>query len=60
MLAEKAKQQEDLLVEYDENEARNKDFENEVALLHAQVDSIKDELKVGFGLFPQTALMNNY
>lgn len=47
MLAEKAKQQEEMLVEYDEFEAQNKDRESEVELLRAQVDSIKDELKVG-------------
>ena len=48
MLAEKAKQQEEMLVEYDENEAQHKDLESEVELLRAQVDSMKDELKVGF------------
>lgn len=47
MLAEKAKQQEEMLVEYDEFEAQNKDRESEGELLRAQVDSIKDELKVG-------------
>lgn len=47
MLAEKAKQQEEMLVEYDEFEAHNKDMESEVELLRAQVDSIKEELKVG-------------
>ena len=47
MLAEKAKQQEEMLVEYDEFEAQNKDRESEVELLRAQVDSIIDELKVG-------------
>ena len=48
MLAEKAKQQEEMLVEYDEFEAHNKDMESEVELLRAQVDSIKEELKVGW------------
>ena len=48
MLAEKAKQQEEMLVEYDEFDAHNKDMESEVELLRAQVDSIKEELKVGF------------
>ena len=47
MLAEKAKQQEEMLVEYDEFDAHNKDMESEVELLRAQVDSIKEELKVG-------------
>ena len=47
MLAEKAKQQEEMLVEYDEFETHNKDMESEVELLRAQVDSIKEELKVG-------------
>ena len=47
MLAEKAKQQEEMLVEYDENEAQHRDLESEVELLRAQVDSMKDELKVG-------------
>lgn len=47
MLAEKAKQQEEMLVEYDESEAQNKDLESEVELLRAQVDSMKEELKVG-------------
>lgn len=47
MLAEKAKQQEEMLVEFDEFEAHNKDMESEVELLRAQVDSIKEELKVG-------------
>lgn len=46
MLAEKAKQQEEMLVEYDETEAQHKDLESEVDLLRAQVDSMKDELKV--------------
>lgn len=45
MLAEKAKQQQEMLVEYDEFEAHNKDMESEVELLRAQVDSIKEELK---------------
>ena len=49
MLAEKAKQQEEMLVEYDESETKHKDLESEVDLLRAQVDSIKDELKVGWG-----------
>lgn len=48
MLAEKAKQQEEMLVEYDENEVHNKDLESEVELLRAQVSSMKDELKVGY------------
>ena len=47
MLAEKAKQQEEMLVEYDDCEAQNKDMESEVELLRAQVDSMKEELKVG-------------
>ena len=51
MLAEKAKQQEEMLVEYDESEANKKDLESEVDLLRAQVDSMKDELKVSFCLF---------
>lgn len=46
MLAEKAKQQEEMLVEYDEFESHSKDMESEVELLRAQVDSIKEELKV--------------
>lgn len=46
MLAEKAKQQQEMLVEYDEFEAHNKDMESEVELLRVQVDSIKEELKV--------------
>ena len=46
MLAEKAKQQEEMLVEYDEFEAHSKGMESEVELLRAQVDSIKEELKV--------------
>lgn len=48
MLAEKTKQQEEMLVEYDENEVHNKDLESEVELLRAQVGSMKDELKVGY------------
>lgn len=48
MLAEKAKQQEEMLVEYDENEAQHRDLESEIELLRAQVDSMKDELKVGY------------
>lgn len=51
MLAEKAKQQEEMLVEYDESEANKKDLESEVDLLRAQVDSMKDELKVSSCLF---------
>lgn len=46
MLAEKAKQQEEMLLEYDESEANKKDLESELDLLRAQVDSMKDELKV--------------
>lgn len=46
MLTEKAKQQEEMLVEYDESEAQQKDLESEVDLLRAQVDSMKDELRV--------------
>lgn len=46
MLTEKAKQQEEMLVEYDEGEAQQKDLESELDLLRAQVDSMKDELKV--------------
>ena len=46
MLTEKAKQQEAMLVEYDESEAQQKDLESELDLLRAQVDSMKDELKV--------------
>lgn len=45
MLTEKAKQQEEMLVEYDESEAQQKDLESEVDLLRAQVDSMKDELR---------------
>ncbi|XP_015753145.1 PREDICTED: uncharacterized protein C9orf117 homolog [Acropora digitifera] len=45
MLAEKAKQQEELLVEYDENDSHHKDVDSEMELLRAQVDSLKDELK---------------
>lgn len=48
MLAEKAKQQEELLVEYDENDSHHKDVDSEMELLRAQVDSLKDELKVGW------------
>ena len=46
MLTEKAKQQEEMLVEYDEGEAQQKDLESGLDLLRAQVDSMKDELKV--------------
>lgn len=46
MLAEKAKQQEEMLLEYDKSEANKKDLESELDLLRAQVDSMKDELKV--------------
>lgn len=46
MLAEKAKQQEELLVEYDENDSHHKDVDSEMELLRAQVDSLKDELKL--------------
>ena len=48
MLAEKAKQQEELLVEYDENDSHHRDVDSEMELLRAQVDSLKDELKVGW------------
>lgn len=46
MLAEKAKQQEELLVEYDENDSHHRDVDSEMELLRAQVDSLKDELKL--------------
>lgn len=45
MLAEKAKQQEEMLLEYEEGEANRKDLESELDLLRAQVDSMKAELK---------------
>lgn len=51
MLAEKAKQQEEMLLEYDESEANKKDLESELDLLRAQVDSMKDELKVSVRVF---------
>ena len=51
MLAEKAKQQEEMLLEYDESEANKKDLEGELDLLRAQVDSMKDELKVSVRVF---------
>lgn len=51
MLAEKAKQQEEMLLEYDESEANKKDLESEIDLLRAQVDSMKDELKVSVRVF---------
>jgi len=46
MLAEKSKQQEELLTEYEEYELRNKEMESEVSLLRSQVASVTDELKV--------------
>ena len=58
MLAEKAKQQEEMLVEYDEFEAHNKDMESEAELLRAQVDSIKEELKVGWSKCHWTLCQN--
>lgn len=51
MLAEKAKQQEEMLLEYVESEANKKDLESELDLLRAQVDSMKDELKVSVRVF---------
>lgn len=57
MLTEKAKQQEEMLVEYDESEAQQKDLESEVDLLRAQVDSMKDELRVSILMCEQPELM---
>lgn len=48
MLAEKSKQQEELLAEYEEYEFQNKQMESEVSLLRSQVASVTDELKVGY------------
>ena len=56
MLTEKAKQQEEMLVEYDESEAQQKDLESEVDLLRAQVDSMKDELRVSILMCEQPEL----
>ena len=57
MLTEKAKQQEEMLVEYDESDAQQKDLESEVDLLRAQVDSMKDELRVSLLMCKQPELM---
>lgn len=57
MLTEKAKQQEEMLVEYDESEAQQKDLESEVDLLRAQVDSMKDELRVRILMCEQPELI---
>ena len=46
MLAEKAKQQEEMILDFEEHEAQSRDTESEVQLLKAQVESMKDELKV--------------
>ena len=46
MLAEKAKQQEELLVEYEESQAQQQELESEAQVLRAQVESMKGELKV--------------
>ena len=46
-----------MLVEYDESEAQQKDLESEVDLLRAQVDSMKDELRVSILMCEQPELM---
>ena len=47
MLADKAKQQEELLGDYEEQSAQTRDMGSEMELLQRQVDGIKDELQVG-------------
>mgnify|MGYP001792934829 CR=1 FL=1 len=47
MLADKAKQQEELIHEYEEQNGRNRDIDSEMDLLRLQVDSMMNELKVG-------------
>jgi cell shape-determining protein MreC len=46
MLAEKSKQQEELLAEYEDQMMQNKETESEIYLLQSQVSSIREELKV--------------
>ncbi|XP_032220139.1 cilia- and flagella-associated protein 157 isoform X2 [Nematostella vectensis] len=48
MLAEKSKQQEQMLQEYEEQQTGQGAVESEVQLLRAQVNSIKDELKTTY------------
>lgn len=48
MLAEKSKQQEELLAEYEEQLTQSKETESEINLLNTQVYSIKEELKVWY------------
>lgn len=46
MLAAKAKEQEDRLLDFEEKNQQEQSLEDEIELYQKQVESIKDELKV--------------
>jgi hypothetical protein len=46
MLAAKAKDQEDRILDFEEKSTQDQDLEDEIELYQKQVESIKEELKV--------------
>lgn len=50
MLAAKAKQQEDVILEFEETKKECKNLEDEIALYRKQAESVKEELKVAVWL----------
>ena len=51
MLAAKAKQQEDEILEYEERRKEENNLEDEIELYRTQAESLKEELKVRAGSF---------
>lgn len=50
MLAEKAKQQEELLTEYENNQGHQQQLEREADTMRVEMEAMKDELQVSYNI----------